>query len=199
MSDPRAQVWRSWLRLVLPGRNPLCRWSDRAEGLVVMVALLVVLLAVPVAASISTVTYVSASEQETARQVGSYDIVATVVAHTDSRLDSSEVRSVSRPWSTAKWQAADGSLRTGPVPVPYRVKAGEQVTVRLDATGEPVAPSPSSAELVGGAVMVGILAFGAVTIAVAGLYCLIRRSLDRRRLAAWTAEWDRVGPRWTRR
>ena len=43
-------------------------------------------------------------------------------------------------------------------------------------------------------VTVGVLA---ITLAVIGW--LVRRSLDRRRMAAWDADWLATGPRWTPR
>jgi len=46
-----------------------------------------------------------------------------------------------------------------------------------------------------GALAAAVLAVAAV--AITGLFA--RRALDRRRLAAWDAEWSRTGPQWTGR
>ena len=43
------------------------------------------------------------------------------------------------------------------------------------------------------------LAPAALALLLLGLAWLVRRVMDRRRLAAWEADWALTGPRWTRR
>jgi hypothetical protein len=47
------------------------------------------------------------------------------------------------------------------------------------------------------AVLTGIMALAAATLALLIVLRLIRRLMDWRRLAAWEAAWRAIGPRWT--
>ncbi len=63
-------------------------------------------------------------------------------------------------------------------------------------------PLRRAADRAEAAVMAGLLAMflvGVPLAAVATAGLLARRALDRRRLAAWEAEWSRTGAQWTGR
>ena len=65
-----------------------------------------------------------------------------------------------------------------------------------------LAPSPGPLEhghLAAGAVDLHLVAVGVLAITLAVIGWLARRSLDRRRMAAWDADWLANGPRWSPR
>ena len=66
---------------------------------------------------------------------------------------------------------------------------------RALAAGSPL----GHAQLATRAQLAGEAAVGVLAIVLAAPGWLARRSLNRRRLAAWDAEWLATGPRWTRR
>lgn len=102
-------------------------------------------------------------------------------------------------WGKVRWSTADGAEHTGLARVEPGTTKGTSVTVWADRTGRlvrmPVDATQARLEaaLLGGSA--GLGAGGAVL--AAGW--LVRRWLDRRRMADWAAEWEQVGPRWRKR
>jgi len=99
----------------------------------------------------------------------------------------------------ARWTAPDGAVVTGLVPVPVGTEAGATVNVWTTRDGQPTSqplngPDVASLTVLGAAT--GVAALAAVLV-LAG--ALARRSLNRRRLASWAADWKATGPRWTTR
>ncbi len=98
----------------------------------------------------------------------------------------------------SRWKAPDGKEVTGQVPVPYGIRAGATITVWTERDGDlttaPLtSPQVSDQAELGG--VAGVIAAAAV-LALTG--ALARRALDKRRLAAWDADWA-AGPHWTKR
>jgi hypothetical protein len=95
----------------------------------------------------------------------------------------------------ARWTAPDGRARTGEVPVLLATPAGtrEQVWVTLDGK---LAAAPMQDSQVATLTMLGdaaSLVALALVLAMAG--GLARHELDRRRYAAWEADWRAIDPR----
>ena len=186
-----------WLGRVLRGlrldRNPLRRGSDRAETVVLGVLLAVFLAGAPLAAHAagSWIYTVSAREAQ-AQQAARHQVAATLLqtAAPPSLADAGGVA----PYVDARWRAPDGQPRTGKLFVPVGAAAGSTVLVWTDQAGQLTDPPLSRAQLAGRAQLAAV---GAVTVlAAAGL---VRGLLERRRLAAWDAEWLANGPRWSPR
>ena len=97
----------------------------------------------------------------------------------------------------ARWTAPDGTVRTGPVEPPANGRAGSTVAIWTDARGTPMRP-PTSSPL-GASVGVGLAVTSFVVVVYACVLAAVRRSLDRRRMAAWQREWRSVEPRWSGR
>ena len=99
----------------------------------------------------------------------------------------------------ARWTAPDGTVVTGLVPAPAGTAAGARLGVWTTRDGHPVSPPLDGSQVASLTVLgevAGVAALAAV-LTVAGL--LARRSLNRRRLAGWDADWQATGPRWTTR
>jgi len=198
--------WRSpgkprstWLSRLLrgrrPDRNPLRRGSDRAETAVLGVLLAAFLVGAPFAAhAAGSWTYATAAREAQLQQATTYQVPATLLQ-------------AALPWNVsvyggeanARWRAPDGQVRTGQVFVPTGAAAGGTVMVWTNRDGQ-LADSPLQATQVAGrADMSRVLAVAALAVTLIALGLLARRALDKRRLAAWDAEWLATGPRWSPR
>jgi hypothetical protein len=178
-------------------RNPLRRRSDVIAAWLAPVALLVFLALCPIVYVVSGVrvhadnTAVQHESQTWHRVWAKSEQAAPGPDQPDSGVNS---------WTVlipVTWKA-DGRWRSGDYPVPAGSHAGQPVKVWIDQAGNLEQP-PMNAAQVGNRVVadtMGVL--GALAVLLAGLVMLIRRILDRRRLASWEIEWLTVGPRWSR-
>jgi len=99
----------------------------------------------------------------------------------------------------ARWTAPGGTSREGEVYAPAGARAGAAVMVWTDGLGR-LEPAPvQRADVAAQEALAALLAAVLAAAAVGGTGFLARRVLDRRRLAAWDADWSRTGPRWTGR
>ena len=103
------------------------------------------------------------------------------------------------PLVSARWTAPGGVPRASEIYAPGGARAGTTVMVWTDRAGKlegaPVRRADVTIWETFAALAAAVLAAAAV--AITGL--LARRALNRRRLAAWDAEWSRTGPQWTGR
>jgi hypothetical protein len=180
-------------------RNPLCRTTDRLEGLLIVGTILAAVLAVPLAVGSAQQTYdegvrasaVAAAHGQWARATLVADAPVSVSGGSDAPSATAE--------TPATWRAPDGTAHRGPVPAPAGAEAGSTVRVWLDDSGRVSQPPPRADQLSDRAVATGLTTWMALELGVVVSYLLLRWLLDRRRLAGWDAEWQRVAPRWTRK
>lgn len=173
-------------RLVGFGRNPLRRPSDRVEGLVLVVAALIVVTAVP--AGVVAGRAVAADRSREAARLAAEGRPATAVLLADAPAPAGDGIPTARP-VPARWRV-DGHTRTGTVTVRPGLHRGDTVPVRVDAAGAPLAPPEPRERIALDGVGTGLaVLFGAGAAALL-LGVATRWLLDRRRLAAWTAAWS---------
>jgi hypothetical protein len=189
----------TWLGRLLrgrrPDRNPLRRGSDHAETAVLGVLLAAFLVGGPfVAHAAGNWTYAASLRQAQAQQAAFRQVPATLLQ-------------AAAPWSIgeggeeaqARWTAPDGQVRTGQIFVPSGAPAGYTVKVWVNQVGR-LADSPlQHAQVTGRAVIAQVLAVTALAMVLIIVGGVARWALDRRRLAAWEAEWLACGPRWSPR
>jgi hypothetical protein len=178
-----------------PDRNPLRRGSDRAETALAGVLLAAFLAAAPFAAhAAGSWTYAQSAREAQAQQAALHQVPATLLQ-------------AATPWSAtaggseaeARWRAPDGQVRTAQLIVPFGAAAGSTVLVWTNQAGHLAEPPLQRSQVVGRADMSRVLAVAAVAVMLILVGWLGRRALDRRRLAAWDADWLVTGPRWTSR
>ena len=99
----------------------------------------------------------------------------------------------------ARWRAPGGQLRTGLLFAPSGATAGSTILVWVNRAGQLADPPLGRAQLAARAQLAGEVAVGVLAITLAVIGWLARRSLNRRRMAAWDADWLATGPRWTSR
>ncbi len=99
----------------------------------------------------------------------------------------------------ARWAAPNGQLRTGPVFVPNGLPAGNTVLVWTDQAGQLMDPPLQPTQVISRAQLARVLAVAVLAMALFIAGALAHIVLDRRRLAAWDADWLAKGPNWSRR
>jgi hypothetical protein len=193
--DPQAR----WIRRFVLGRrldrNPLRRASDRAETLVLAGLVTALLAGAPFAAlagggfAHDLAQHMQQSQQAARTQVTAVTLEAAPASVKETGF--------APPVARARWAAPDGRAVTGEVPVTLGTPAGAKVPVWTTVSGELTA-APLQDTQIASLVTLG-QGVSALTLAVvvALAWSLARQSLDRRRYAAWDADWQAADPRGT--
>ncbi|WP_406728951.1 hypothetical protein WJ438_36320 [Streptomyces sp. GD-15H] len=188
----RVWLWR-WRK------NPLRRRSDLIEAWLLLATLVLALLA-GAFTGLEAAGAVDGSLAE--RRAQARTVQAALVEDAARALPApvaEEGDGSGHVWAKVRWIAPDGTLRTGRAEAEPGSKAGSVVTVWTDGAGRIVSEPPSGADAQFQIVMAGLT----VAAASGGLVLLggrlVRGRLQRRRAAAWEAEWQLVEPTWRKR
>ena len=181
------------VRGLWPDRNPLRRSVDRVEAVAVAGLAVAFLAGAPVAAlAAGHVAYSIGSRTASAQQAAWHRAPAVLLAAVPAAgYDDNQV--------PASWTAPDGTRHTGPVSAPPGARAGHTVMVWMGADGRLTGTPLQFSQVWGLVVLATGLAPLAVGVIVLCAGQLARLALDRRRLAAWAADWRATEPLWTRR
>ena len=189
----------TWLGRLVRGlrldRNPLRRGSDRAETAMFGVLLAAFLVGAPFAAHVAgSWTYATSIREAHAQQAAFRQVPATL-------LEGAASWSIGEGGAEAqaRWTAPDGQARTGQVFVPSGVPAGSTVLVWTNHAGQLADPPLQHSQVTGRDNMARVLAVAALAVMVLIVGLTGRWTLDRRRLAAWDAEWLATAPGWSTR
>ena len=183
------------LRGWLPDRNPLRRGSDRAETAVLGVLLAAFLASAPFAAhATGNWTYAASAREAQAQQAAFHRVPATLLQ-------------AATPWglseggaeAQARWKAPDGQVRTGEVFVGFVAPAGSTVTVWVNQSGQLTNSPLQYSQAKGRTVIAQVLTVTTLAVMLIIVGRASRWALDRRRLAAWDAEWLATERRWSSR
>lgn len=188
---------KAWLRRLGFARGPLRRRSDRAEIAFLVATALMVLTVVPIWIAVNDPTADYFSQLSADRAAHGQLVDAVLTANVPG--NSSEYSSAGQVQVAATWIAPAGTPRSGGVPADPGTRAGTHVPLWTDQAGEP-APAPfAPADINDQAAIVALIAatiwLVVVAVATKGVYAL----LERRRLASWGWEWERVEPGWRAR
>jgi Flp pilus assembly protein TadB len=197
--DPK--LLRRAVRQAFPGRNRLATAGDRLEGAVLVIAVTVVLLAVPVAGAVGSELHARqraqmVSQQETRQRAEA--VLAQDAPPPVSVDDRGTVPEKARV--RAAWLGPDGQPRQGEVQANRGAKAGAVVPIWIDRhSGVLTGPPLTAGDAVINAVGAGLLLWGAATATAVLLYLLVRFAHTRTRMRRWEQEWRRVSRDWTTR
>jgi hypothetical protein len=180
--------------------NPLRRGCDRAEAWLRLGLVLVFLIASPLAAfglgHLTNDASIRAARAEAANE----HQVAAVLLHRVSHNSDDPLYSTSElAWAQARWTAPDGRRRVGEVPAAVGSRAGRKVPIWVNEVGQLVYPPIGQGQIASRVIAVVALTPAILAIILLGVGWLIRRLLDRRRIAGWATEWSAVEPLWTKR
>ncbi len=181
--------WRGWR----PDRNPLRRRSDRAETLILGVLVAASLAGAPLAAhAAASWTYATSAREAHAQQAALHQVPATL-------LEPAQPLGVYNAEASARWRAPDGHMVTGQVPVPVGSAAGSTVMVWTDQAGQLTDSPLNTSQVASRAELSEVLAVAGLAVMLIVVGRLVHWALNRRRLAAWDADWLANGPRWSQR
>jgi hypothetical protein len=196
--SPGVQGW--WpvraFRGARPDRNPLRRGIDRLETCL-LVGLFAALVALtPFAARLAGhASYVSALNARQEQLLTRHQVRAVLTDKAGAVTGYSLSAYVLTP---ATWTSAGGVLRSGEVPVLPGSRKGSAITVWTDQDGyldsAPLALSEVASQA--DAASTGVVVAAGVTYICAA--AVIRQLFNRRRMAAWDADWVTTAPTWNR-
>ncbi len=185
----RESVLGRRLRELWPDANPLRRRFDRAEAWIIGALCALFLAASPLAAAIAGTNVYGAAvnAQRTWRPV-----VATLLSN--ARPLPTNGRQTAA--ASATWTAPDGTAYLGPVLVPQGSRARTSIRIWVDAAGQQTGTPLRGGFLMADVAIAVLLALAALGAPLLGAGAAARWILQRRRLAAWEADWRSTQPRW---
>jgi hypothetical protein len=188
-----------WLVRFMRGRrfddNPLRRHSDRAET-VILGGLLAALLAGGPFAMLAGGDFVHglASHAQQSQLAGERYVTAVTTQAAPPAGTTRDLGMISYP-VLARWTAPNGKAAAGEIPVPLATPAGshEHLWVTLDGK---LGVQPLQDSQVASLTTLGETAsLVALVLVLAAARGVARHELDRRRFAAWEADWRAIDPR----
>jgi hypothetical protein len=182
-----------------PDRNPLRRASDVIETAMLAVLVVAFTAAAPFAVQQSGAwMYATQHQAQLTQQAARHQVTALVLPWPKgSPVDSGRTAGVVQV--LARWTAPDGTVVTGQVPEPPGTAPGATVPVWVTADGQLASEPLRDSQVAGAVFLTQMLSVLGLAVLVTGVGALGRRALDKRRMAAWDAEWRVTGPRWTTR
>jgi hypothetical protein len=184
-------------RLGIDG-NPLRRRADKVEAWLAPLAIVVFLALCPVVA-IGMSAWAHAGNAAAIRaQQSWHPVKATLLEAAPGPAESDDGANTWTVWTRARWEVG-GLTKTGKVPAPASAPAGSTQTVWLNRAGAVQLPPALASQVAGLADTATAASLTALAALLGGLVLLIRRNLDRRRLARWESAWLTVEPRWSHR
>jgi hypothetical protein len=179
--------------------NPVRRASDRAEAWL-RIGLAVLFLAGGPALGAGLVHRTAAGLASQARAVMAREYLVPATLLGSRRHVPRTVSSLAgHEWMRARWTAPDGTVRTGRVYARVSAPPGSTVRIWTTRNGHLARRPLTRPEITSRAVTAGLVGVLGLGLALLTVSALARWLLDRRRMAAWEADWRLVEPRWTRR
>lgn len=176
-------------------RNPMRRPIDRAETAVATVLLLLLLVLAPLAGAVAASrAYGEGVRTEKHQLAARHSVTVTVLGHAGIAADDSG-NGLRRVVEVA-WRDAHKITRTATVPELQGDKIGTRRAIWLDSSGNVTARPRDRTQTVSDAILAGVFALTGTLLPIAGCHALVRRRLDRRRLAQWEADWAKTAPLW---
>jgi hypothetical protein len=180
--------------------NPLRRGCDRAEAWLRLGLVLVFLIASPLAAfGLGHLTNDASIRAARAEAANEHQVTAVLLHRVSHNSDDPLYSTSELAWAQARWTAPDGRRRVGEVPAAVGSHAGRKVPIWVNDVGQLVYPPIGQGQIASRVIAVVALTPAILAIILLGVGWLIRRLLDRRRIAGWATEWSAVEPLWTKR
>lgn len=176
------------------GRNPLRRWSDQAETVLLWFALITAMLLVPMGAAVGTSVRSSLNASAAQQRAVLHEVRARTLESTERMVPSAPGDVLSR--ARISYTDPQGMVREGVAGVATGTKAGVEVTVWLDSSGYIVTAPRSRSDSAAFGVAAGIFTVLGSWLVLWGLFGLARLPLNLHRSREWDAEWHTVAPRW---
>jgi len=187
----------TWRRLARRrDRNPLRRRADLIEGWLLPAAIAVFLAVSPLVVAAAGAGVRADNAAATRAQLSWHRVPAVLLKAAPGPEMSDNGANTWVVWTPARWTSG-GRSRTGSVPAPAGTRAGSTVRVWLDRAGNVRTPPLTAAQVSDRVIAATLIALAGLAVFMASMALLIRRVLDRRRLAGWESDWLSVGPQWS--
>jgi hypothetical protein len=196
MHKPGITLLGRFVRGRRPDRNPLRRTSDRVDTAVLTMLVVAFLAAAPFAAQASGAWVHAIAHRVQVTQQASWHQVRAVLLNA---APAGPENAGFLPQVQARWTAPDGKTVTGQASAQPGTAAGTTVRVWTTRDGQLTDPPLQDSQVAEEADSAEIAAVTALAIALTVTGLLTRRALDKRRMAAWDADWSATEPRWTTR
>ena len=198
MPDKPATARSLWHRFTL-GSGPLKRSTDRAQVLARLLLVLAVLTAVPVALAVATATGSSVRTLAESQAASRHQVEATLLERPAPPAATEPDRVVLTTTVEATYLDATGVTRHGGVRAPVGANVGSTVAVWIDHSGAVATAPMDDSQVVGQAVLAGLITFTGITITALLGYIALRGLLERSRMRRWAEGWATVEPVWSRK
>jgi len=194
---PRVGCWRRAVNGLRPDHNPLRRPVDRLESMLVLGLIGLFLVATPlIALGVGRWAWDGAAATARTEQAAWHQVRATVLQGVPAPKND-PYGAIYLAQISVKWIAEDGSAHTGRVTAESGVRTGAQVTVWTGANGQLTGPPLGRAQMAHQAAFAGLMGVLGFSLLLAVTALVTRQMLQRRRMAAWDAEWRATGPVWS--
>jgi len=185
-----------WVRGLWPDGNPLRRPVDRLEALIAICVLVAFGMGAPLAAMTAwRSSYAGGLARQHAERSAWHPVTAVLLANATTH---GMIRGMTPVAAVrARWTAPDGVVRTGRLYAPIGTHAGSTQRIWVTASGRLTSGPLRDFQVVNQAEFAGFGAVAGTGIALLAGVIIAHRLLDRRRRAAWAADWQVTGPLWT--
>jgi hypothetical protein len=184
------------IRGARPDRNPLRRAVDRLEtGLLIGLFALLAAVTPFAARAAGHATYWSGWHERQVQLAARHQVQAVLTQDAGPVSGYSLSAYVLTP---ATWTSVTGRHRSGVVPAAPGSRQGTLVAIWTDASGYPGSPPLAVSEVASqaDAAATGVIVVAGVAYLVGA--AAVRLLLNRRRMAAWDADWLATAPAWNR-
>jgi len=179
-----------------PDRNPLRRRTDHLETCLLAGLFVAAAAGAPFAAQAAGHAWYADATQARQGQLTARHEVTAVLAQSAGLI--SEYTLSSRVPTLASWKSAGGTLRAGDVPALPGSPSGTLVSVWTDANGYLVSPPLTVTQVADQTDAAQVAAVGGIIVGYMACTLAIRQLLNRRRMAAWDADWVVTARVWNR-
>jgi hypothetical protein len=177
-------------------RNPLRRRTEHLETCLLAGLFVAAAAGAPFAAQAAGHAWYADATQARHAQLTARHEVTAVLAQSAGLIG--EYTLSTRVPTLASWKSAGGTLRAGDVPALPGSPSGTLVNVWTDANGYLVSPPLTVTQVADQTDAARVTAVGGIIVGYMVSTLAIRQLLNRRRMAAWDADWVATARVWNR-
>lgn len=193
---PRVSSWSRVINGLRPDHNPLRRPVDRLESLATVALVAVFLIVTPLVAFGAGRWCWDAGAATARAEQTAWHQVGAVVTKGVPKPQNDPYGAVYLAQVPVRWSVG-GITHTGQVTTAAGIRTGATVKVWTTASGQLTNAPLAQGQIDHQAFFAGLLAVLGFSLLLGVTALVIRRILQRRRMAAWDAEWRSTGPLWS--
>lgn len=185
------------VRGLRPDRNPLRRTSDRVETYLLAGLFVAAAAGAPFAAQAASQAAYSGALRAERVQLATRHQVRAVLTRT-ARSDTGAYTLSTEVPVPATWTSSAGVRRTGLILALAGTAKGSSVSIWTDAQGNITSPPLQPAQVAGQGEVAALGTIAGIAVLYLGEAAIVRYVVNRRRMAAWDADWAVTAQAWNR-